>query len=105
MRKPIRWFLFLAIAGASISFTILLARGVLLNQSGRATVWRFVSGQWRQTPDLQGAAFGIQVSANGLGWVATTFHAGLSRWEHDHWTWFKGEDFGTAAVGTSPAKA
>jgi hypothetical protein len=74
---------------------------VFLNQSGKATVWRLISGKWQQTPRLQGAAFEIQVSANGSVWVASTFHAGLSRWDRDHWTWFKGEDFGTQTNYTS----
>src|SRR6266853_375195 len=95
VRKPLRVLLFLAIGGATVVIFWLVVTRVLLNQSGRATVWRLASGKWQQTPRLQGAAFGIQVTPNGSVWVATMFRAGLSRWDRDHWTGFKGEDFGT----------
>src|SRR4051812_46080951 len=96
MKKSLRWLLFLVISGAlTIGLTLTAERGVLLDHSGVTSVWRLVSRKWERTPSLPGAAMEIKVTDNGSVWVTTAFHAGLSRWDGDHWTWFKGSDFGT----------
>ncbi|HYL37949.1 MAG TPA: tetratricopeptide repeat protein [Bryobacteraceae bacterium] len=95
MTKRLRWLVFFAIGGVAVAMLAWLAPPRLLNQSGNTAVWRFASGKWDRTPRLEGAAVDIQAGRDGSVWVATVFHAGLNRWDRDHWTWFKSQDFGT----------
>ena len=93
--KPTRLLTVLVIPVLIAIVTIVLGRSTIL-YSAKTAVYRFNNGAWSATDALPGTAEDIQVSPQGVVWVSTSFHAGLSKTNAGHWTSYNGSDFGTA---------